>query len=141
MTRISSPFMMAVLLVAACLLTSGKAIAQSYSGNWPLTVFHSQHADGKYCLTLTDDGEYGWPHSGPATLVSRKVGGTISGSFQLIDNLLMVTFGEGTGTGELASLLLIAPAGAGDVSQGAYEMAYGPEIDSGVLVFGTKDGC
>jgi hypothetical protein len=37
--------------------------------------------------------------------------------------------------------LFIARASDGDIGRGAYEQAYGPEIDSGVLAIGTKGGC
>ncbi len=54
-----------------------------------MTVSHSQYANGKCCVTLTDDGSLGWPHSGAASLVPEN--GTYPGQFQVIDGLLTVT--------------------------------------------------
>jgi hypothetical protein len=44
------------------------ATSQSYSGNWPVTVTRSRGANGMGCVTLTDNGQGGWPHSGQASL-------------------------------------------------------------------------
>jgi hypothetical protein len=133
------------ILIAAALpiivfaLTPSAAMAQSYSGNWPATVSHSQHFNGTYCLALTDDGKLGWPHSGEASLVPQ--GNTYSGTFQLIDGALTITIPVPTGTAELESFLYIASASGGRIGRGVFEEAYGSEIDSGVLVFGEKGGC
>jgi hypothetical protein len=72
MTRKISTFMAALLPTVALALMHGTAMAQSYSGNWPMTGSHSQYANGKYCVTLTDDGSVGWPHSGAASLVPEN---------------------------------------------------------------------
>jgi hypothetical protein len=69
------------ILIAATLpmlVPVSAAMAQSYSGRWPLTVSHSQRSNGTYCLTLTDDGSYGWPHSGPASLVGGGFAASIT---------------------------------------------------------------
>jgi len=47
-------------------------------------------ANGMGCLTLTDNGQRGWPHIGQASLVFRGVKFTF-GTFQLIDRDLVVT--------------------------------------------------
>jgi len=74
-------------------LTPGGAMAQSHTGNWPVTVSQSLHGNGTYCVTLTDTGNLGWPHSGEASLPSQFFGEpiTLTGTFRLIDGLLMVT--------------------------------------------------
>src|SRR5579863_7638734 len=83
MTGSIRTFMAMALLLVCLALTSGTAMAQSYSGNWPLTVTRSQRSNGRYCVMLTDDGSLGWPHSGGASVV---VGGTsLFGTFQLIN--------------------------------------------------------
>ncbi len=132
-------FMTTVLPIMAFALTSSVAIAQSYSGKWPATVSHSHRANGTYCITLTDDGSLGWPHSGEATLVPQE--DTDFGTFQVINGVMMVTFTQPGGTGENGALLFIAAASDGHIGRGAYEQFYGTEIDSGVLVFGEKGGC
>jgi len=132
--------LMAVAVVAFALASSA-AVAQSFSGNWPATVTHSQYADGKYCLTLTDNGDFGWPHSGEASLVPQS--GTDFGTFQFINGLLVVTFQQPGGLGQNAALVFTAHATKkGTIGKGAYEQVYGgEEFDSGVLVFGPKGGC
>jgi hypothetical protein len=136
-------FMATALPIVVFALMSSAAMAQSYSGNWPLTVTKSHHADGMYCLTLTDNGTMGWPHSGPASVVGQALGnGTLHGTFQLIDRLLMVTIEQPGGSGQDAGLVFIAPASDGDIGEGVYEQVYGGgELDSGVLEFGVKNGC
>ena len=64
--------MATALAVAVFALTSSAAMAQSYTGDWPATVTQSQRSNGTYCVTLTDDGSYGWPHSGEAELNGQK---------------------------------------------------------------------
>lgn len=124
----------------------GAATAQeSYSGSYPLTVTHSQFGNGTYCLTLTDDGDYGWPHSGTASLVSQVVGGSLPyGIFQVIDGTLVVTVEQPLGgSGQNGSLVFIAPARDGNiVGKGVYDnVAGGETFDSGKLVFGMNGGC
>jgi hypothetical protein len=135
-----STFTATALAVLAFALMPSAATAQSYSGNWPLTVTHSQHSNGKYCVTLTDDGSLGWPHSGGASVV---VGGTpLFGTFQLINHLLTVTFEDPGGTGQNAGLVFVAPAAKGNIGSGVYDEVYGgEEFDSGVLTVGKKNGC
>jgi len=128
---------MALPILAFALMPSA-ATAQSYSGNWPITITHSQRANGTYCLTLTDDGDFGWPHSGEATVTGFEA---IFGTFQLIDGLLVVTIDVPGSGAEPASLLFTAHASRGNIGKGVYEIAQGEEIDSGVLVFGAKNGC
>jgi hypothetical protein len=139
--------MNALLAVAAALpmaLLADVAAAASYSGNWPLTVTHSQRADGSdYCLTLSDDGLLGWPHSGGASLTGAKVGGNLPyGTFQVIDHQIVVTIEQPGGTGQNAGLVYAADARNGVLGKGFYNQVYGgTEFDSGVVVFGTKGGC
>jgi hypothetical protein len=136
-------FMATALPIVAFALTPSAAMAQSYSGNYPLTVTQSHHANGTYCLTLTDNGILGWPHSGGASLTGEKVGGTLpNGTFQVIGRLLVATIVQPGGTGQNAGLVFTAPASDGDiVGKGVYEQVYGGEFDSGVLAFGVKNGC
>jgi hypothetical protein len=125
--------------IAAFALTCSAARAQSYSGNWPMKVTKSHYANGKYCVTLTDDGSLGWRHSGEASLVPS--GGTYPGSFTVIEGLISVNIPAPTGDGSLEFLLFTAPASGGHIGKGFYELAYGGYNDAGVLVFGKKGGC
>ena len=132
-----------LLTIAATLTMStsaGAAKAQSSSGNWPLTVSHSQRSNGTYCLTLTDDGSLGWPHSGLASLVGG--GGKLPyGTFQLIDHILVVTIQQQGGS-QNAGLVFVAPVVNGNIGKGTYDQVYGgEEFDSGVLMVGVKGGC
>ena len=123
------------------LLSAGAAMAGTYSGNWPLTVTHAQHSNGTYCLTLTDDGSLGWPHSGGASLTGSGLNLTF-GTFQLIGRSLVATIQDPGGTGQNAGLVFSAPAANGNIGKGFYDQVYGGEaFDTGVLAFGKKGGC
>jgi hypothetical protein len=130
-------FMAMALPVLAFALTPSAAMAQSYSGNWPLIVTHSQHSNGEYCVTLTDDGGQGWPHSG-----SADIGSQIFGTFQLIDGLLTMTISKEWGNGMNIGLVFVAPAAKGQMHRGIYDdVLDGSVYDSGVLAVGKKGGC
>jgi hypothetical protein len=137
--------MKTLLAIAATLpmvMQANAARAESYSGTWKLTVTHSQHANGTYCLTLNDDGSLDWPHSGEASLSGQGVGGTLPyGDFQLIRHTMMVSIESPAGTGVDTTLVFTAHAGNGSIGTGAYEIAYGETIDSGVVAFGAKGSC
>src|ERR1700756_4284214 len=69
----------------ATVFSASSAMAASYSGDWPLTVTDSKGFNGNHCLALTDDGSFGWPHSGFGML-----DGTNFASFQVIGNTIEV---------------------------------------------------
>jgi hypothetical protein len=132
-------FVVAALPIVIFALTPGAAKAQSYTGNWPATVSHSAGSNGTYCLSLTDNGSNGWPHSGDVTMVENRE--TLFGTFQVIGNLITVTI-ESEGSYEDAGLVFVAPASKGTIGQGVYDDVYsGEEIDSGVAAFGAKNSC
>ena len=131
---------MKVLLTFAATLSllasAGATMAQSYSGNYLVTVNQSQHYNGKHCLTLDDNDSLGWTHSGTAGMDEKY-----SGAFQVIDNLLMVSIAIPGENGELSSFELSAVTRNGDVGKGVYQTSYaGPPMDSGTVVF-KKGGC
>jgi len=152
--RYSKRFLAAVALAAAAVLSANAAMARgfgagtagasnaamtkSFSGNWPMTVSDSRGANGTYCLTLTDNGSFGWPHSGPASIANVGDGGT----FQVINHQLVVTIQSPGDSGQDEGLVFAASAGNGTIGSGFYDGVYGgEEVDSGVLVFGKKGGC
>lgn len=140
MIRNISTFMATAFAILAFALTPSAATAQSYSGNWPATVTHSRGSNGTYCLTLTDNGTVGFPHSGPASVVIGDA--TLSGTFQLIDGLLVVTIESPSDTGQNAGLVFTAHASNGDIGKGVYEVVFGgEELDSGALAVGVKNEC
>lgn len=128
------------LAIAIAIETGGAAVARTYSGSWPVTVTHSQHSNGTYCLTLTDGGSQGWPHSGLASLVigSEKYP---YGTFQVINHTLIATI-QAQGYGQNAGLVFVASVSRNSIGQGVFEDVYGGEdFDSGALAFGMKGGC
>ena len=143
MIRSVPTFAALTLTLAVFALTQTAAMAQNYTGNWPITVSQSQHGNGTYCVTLIDAGNLGWPHSGTASLESSFFGMPIllEGTFRLINGLLMVTITQPGGTAENGALLFFARAKDGEVGKGVYEQFYGDVIDSGTLVFGVKNSC
>ena len=140
MTRNTSIFIAMVVAILAFALTPSTASAQSYTGSWPLTVTRSTFGNGTSCLTITDDGSKGWPHSGFGTWVDN--GTSYFASFQLINGLLTVTVEEPGSTGQNAGAVFSARASKGTITTGIYDQVYGgEEFDSGVVTFGTKGGC
>jgi hypothetical protein len=132
-------FIAAALPLVVFSLTAGNVRAQSYTGNWPATVTHSKGSNGTYCLSLTDNGSLGWPHSGDVTLVEGR--STLYGTFQVIGGLITVTI-ESPGDYEDAGLVFVAQASNGTIGKGVYDDVYsGEEIDSGELSFGAKNSC
>jgi hypothetical protein len=135
--------LLAIATAAPMALLAPAAIAGVYGGRWPLTVTHSQKADGLYCLTLHDDGVLGWPHSGEASLTGQAIGGRLpSGTFAVIDHDIVVTIEQPGGSGQNAALMFVAPARNGEVGTGIYEQVYGGgAFDTGEVAFGAKGGC
>ena len=128
---------MAITLVAFALM-SNAAMAQSYSGSWPANVTLPPGFAHTACLSLVDSGTNG-QHSGSASLSGPMVGTTTqTGTFQVINHLLVATFQTGSDTGEVVYQLFIAPAADGDLGKGVYEE---PGFLSGAAAFGTKGGC
>jgi hypothetical protein len=126
------------LLIATFALTPSAAMAQSYSGNWPVNVALPPHFAHTACLALVDTGT-GGHHSGSASLSGPMVGSTTeTGTFQVTNNLLVATFATGSETGEVVYELFIAPATDGDLGAGVFEE---PGFLSGATTFGTKGGC
>ncbi len=132
-------FVAMALPIVVFVLTPSAASAQSYTGNWPGTVTDSRGSNGTYCITLTDNGSLGWPHSGQATMVENR--STLYGTFQVIGPLITITI-ESPGDYADAGLVFVAQASNGTVGKGVYDDVYsGEEIDSGVLMFGAKNSC
>jgi hypothetical protein len=125
------------ITLAAFALMSNAAVAQSYSGSFPVNVVLPPHYAHTACLTLVDSGTNG-QHSGSASLSGPMVTTAQTGTFQVINHLLVATFQTGSDTGEVVYSLFIAPAADGDLSNGAYEE---PGYLSGATTFGTKGGC
>jgi hypothetical protein len=125
------------ITLAAFALMSNAAVAQSYSGSFPVNVVLPPHYAHTACLTLVDSGTNG-QHSGSASLSGPMVTTTQTGTFQVINHLLVATFQTGSDTGEVVYSLFIAPAADGDLSNGAYEE---PGYLSGATTFGTQGGC
>jgi len=135
---IAAPMVMLISASAAMAMVvpSRFAMAQNYSGNWPLTVTHSQRSNGTYCLTLTENGRNG----GSASLVigSNKYP---YGTFQVINHTLVATI-QAQGGSQNAGLVFIGSANRGNIGPGVFDDVYGGEaFDEGALAFGMKGGC
>jgi hypothetical protein len=139
MTRNIRRFIATALAIASFALTTSAAMAQSYTGNWPATVTQSQRSNGTYCVSLTDDGSYGWPHSGEAVLNGQQ--DPYGGYFTVIDGLITVTFTYPSGEGDCCSFQVFTARAnkSGHIGKGAFN--YFGITDNGLLVFGKKDGC
>ena len=143
MIRNISTFMATTLAIAAFALTPSAAVAQSYSGNWPVILTQSQiGGNATYCLTLTDNGTLDRPHSGPASLAGVDPGSPLLGTFQVIGQLLTVTIQEENGTGGSDGLVFVAPASKGHIGTGVFDLvSAGEELNSAEAAFGVKNEC
>ena len=142
MTRNIRTLIAMALPIFALALTSSAAMAQSFSGNFPVTLTQSQRGgNATYCVTLTDDGSLGRPHSGPASATGVVPSGPLFGTFQLIGHLLTVTI-QNSSEGQNAGLVFVAPAINGQIGKGVFDLVFGgQELNSAVATFGVKGGC
>jgi hypothetical protein len=138
MNRHTRSIAMAFVVAAFALFTSA-AMAQNYTGNWPATVSHSQRDNGKNCISLTDDGSYGFPHSGEAKL--NDYNNPYPGYFTVVDGLITVVFTYQSGVGDCCAYqVFTAQASNGKIdSSGVFN--YLGITDTGRLTFGKKNGC
>src|SRR5580692_12725531 len=137
MTRDIRSILMA-LAIAVLALMSSAAMAQSYTGKWPATVTKSQRDNGKNCITLTDDGSYGFRHSGEAVLNGQNNG--YPGYFTVVNGIMTVTFTFPSGEGDCcAYAVFTSPASNGEIGKGVFN--YLGITDIGVVNFGKKNGC
>jgi hypothetical protein len=133
-------------------LAAGSAMAGSgsYSGNWQVKLTHDVYvnntgynghgANRTYCITLTDDGTVGWPHSGYAVLDNNP---NNNGQFSVIGDTILIYL-DTTGSGEEpASLVFTAAAKDGNIAKkGAYdEIQGGTSYDADDATFGTNGSC
>ena len=128
----------AVSFAIAVFTFTSAAMAQSYSGDWPATVTHSQRSNGNSCISLKDDGSEGAPHSGEAILLPNT--GQYPGYFTVVDGLITITFTYPSGEGDCCSYqVFTARASDGEIGSGVYN--YFGITDIGELTFGKKGGC
>src|ERR1700689_875171 len=140
MTRHIRRFIATALAVAAFTLTTSAAMAeaQSYTGNWPATVIQTQRSNGTYCVSLTDNGSYGWHHSGPAVLYGHT--NPVGGGFPVLAGLMTVNFTYPSGEGDCCAFqVFTAHASNGKIGKGVFN--YFGLTDIGLVAFGKKDGC
>ncbi len=138
MTRNIRRFIVTAFTVAAFALTASAEMPQSYTGNWPTTVTGSQRNNGTDCITLTDDGSYGFPHSGEAVVNGQE--NPYGGYFTVVNGLMTVTFTYPSGEGDCCNFqVFTARASNGHIGKGVFN--YFGLTDIGVLAFGKKDGC
>ena len=143
--------MATALPMLAFALAPSAAKAQSrFTGNYPVSVTEVQGGiggnikggDEKFCLELNDDGSFGRPNSGTATLDGFN-GGTLSGGqFYVIGKTIFVNFVVGSDTGEAAGLVLFAPANPinGTIGTGIFGLTGGVP-STGLATVGAKNGC
>jgi hypothetical protein len=139
-----------VLAIVAFALTPSAAKAQSFTGNFPVSVTEVEAgiagnikgSNQAFCMVLTDDGSFGRAHSGPATLESFG-GSSLPGTFQVIGKTIIATFETRSDNGEAGGLVLVAPANAsnGTIGVGVYDLVFGESEASGLATFGMKNGC
>jgi len=128
--------LLAIAAAVPLAFSASAAMAQSFTGKWPLTVTKSLFYNSIYCLTVTDDGSEGWPHSGSATIAQEPYG-----EFQVIRGKFLVDVVV-PAQGQNEVLEFTANGRNGMISNGAMQLVAGGEpLDSGELVVGKKGGC
>jgi hypothetical protein len=132
-------FITTAFAVAALTLTTSAALAQSFTGNYPATVTGSQRNNGTYCISLTDDGNYGFPHSGEAVLNGQQ--NPYGGYFTVVDGLITVTFTYVSGEGDCCDFQVFTAHANKNAHIGKGVFNYFGLTDIGLLAFGKKDGC
>ena len=146
-SKIRTLIAIAVPVLAFALVPSA-AKAQSYTGNYPVAVTQVKAGVAgtipggniSFCLELTDDGDYGRSHSGPATLGDYEGGTLTGGEFYVLGNMIFVNFAVGSGNGETVGLVLFAPAINGKIGTGIFGDTGGVP-SSGMAKVGAKGGC
>src|SRR5580765_6019864 len=138
------------LPMLALALTSSAAKAQGFTGNYPVLETQVKAGIGgtikganqNFCLVLTDDGNFGRPHSGTATLEGFDGGSLTGGEVYVIGTNIFVNFVVGSSTGEATGLVIFAPANAskGTIGTGILGLTGGVP-SSGLATFGVKNGC
>ena len=150
MIRNIRTFMAAALPILAFALTPSAVKAQSFTGSFPVLETQVKAglggtikgANQNFCLVLTDDGSFGRPHSGPATLEGFDGGSLTGGGFYVIGNNIFVNFVVGSTTGEASGLVIFAPANASKETIGSGILGLtGGVPSSGLATFGVKNGC
>jgi hypothetical protein len=127
----------ALAAVLSTVASTNAAMATSYTGHWPYTVTGSRGSNGNFCLVVTDDGSFGWPHSGFGT---SSVNGSSFATFQVIGNNFEVVI-QDQGL-EVEGTVITASARNGSVGNGVFSTVLtGESEDSGKVAFGVKGGC
>ena len=129
-------------------LAPSAAKAQSYTGNYPVAVTEAKGGiagtipigNVNFCLELTDNGDYGRPHSGTATLGDYEGGTLTGGEFYVLGNMIFVNFAAGSDNGENVGLVLFAPVINGKIGTGIFGDTGGVP-SSGMAKIGAKGGC
>ena len=110
----------------------------SYSGKWLVTAKLPPHFGDTECVALVDDGSAGSKHSGPVT-ANGDMAENVSGTFQVINGLLVVNLQLGSETGEVVYMSFIARARDGMIGSGLFnEPGY---FAAAPLSFGAKGSC
>jgi hypothetical protein len=149
MSRNIRTFIAMALPLLAFAISPSAAQAQSFTNNYP--VLETQVKGGiagtikganqNFCLVLTDDGNFGRPHSGTATL-EGFAGGALTGEFYVIGNNILVNFVVGSSNGEASALVLFAPANASNGAIGTGILGLTGGVPStGLATVGAKNGC
>jgi hypothetical protein len=134
--------------VLAFTLAPSAAKAQSYTGHFPVAVTENKGGiagtillgDVSFCLELVDNGDYGRPHSGTATLGDYEGGTLTGGEFYVLGNMIFVNFSVGSDNGESVGLVLFAPASNGKIGTGIFGDTGGVP-SSGLAKVSAKGGC
>jgi hypothetical protein len=150
MNRNIRTFIAMALPLLAFAIAPSVARAQSFTGNYPVLETQVKAgiagtirgANQNFCLVLTDDGNFGRPHSGTATLEGFDGGSLTGGQFYVIGNNILVNFVVGSTTGEASALVLFAPANAsnGTIGTGILGLTGGVP-STGLATVGAKNGC
>jgi len=141
-------------LAAALLMavSAGTAMAggDSYTGNWRVHLTHDVYVTTQgynghgpnttHCLTLTDDGSIGWPHSGYAVLDNNP---NTSGQFSVIGPTILIYITAQGSNESIASYVFSSTASNGKIGEhGDFDYIEGGySYDADKATFGANGSC
>lgn len=144
------PLALAAALTMAMPAGVSMAASGSYTGNWQVKLTHDVYLNStgynghgpntRHCISLTDDGNVGWPHSGYAVLDNNT---NTSGQFAVIGPTILIYI-EAPGSDEsIASYVLSSTARNGEIGEhGSYDyIEGGTSYDADKATFGTNNSC
>jgi hypothetical protein len=136
----------AAALSIAAWANAAMAGSGSYTGNWKVELRHYEYPTTKgwvhgpnssHCLVLSDDGSYGYTHSGGVL-----EDGQYFGDFQVIGRTIVIAVQAPGSNASIATWLFTTSASNGNIAnKGVFNYDEGVSTGAANAIFGTKGSC